>query len=152
MNRSILPLIALAIFCMANGLDAQQKDPTDVLFEEILGEAITSKPNLKIQPQAQIAVPTRQIPTGPAVQRNWGTAQIVNEPPQVSGGSFVKPTFQTPAHQASTPYEPPAATASSNRKSVSGSVAMELIAPREINLNQTATIRVQLQNTGARKM
>ena len=150
MFRSILPFVVITILCVANGLDAQQtKDPTDVLFEEILGEAITSKPGYKFQTQNDFK------PSNIAVEKQWGTAQVIDNapPPKIDNGSFVAPTFQVPTQQVSSRYvAPQLSTASStpqtNRKSVSGSIAMDLIAPRNINLNQTATIRIQLQNTG----
>ena len=152
MLRVSLPFFALAVLCFANGLDAQQtKDPTDVLFEEILGEAIKPKQDLQSQP-TEMAKPFRQVRSVPVVQDvHWGSAQIVDSPPQVNNGAFVEPTFRVPTQQVSSSFSTPhVPTASPNsRKSVVGSVAMELIAPRNVNLNQTATIRVQLQNTGA---
>ena len=154
MLRVSLPFFALAIFCLANGLDAQQqKDPTDVLFEEILGEAIKPKQNIQSQ-TSEMSEPFRQIQSAPAVQEHWGSAQVIDGLPRVDNGSFVEPTFRVPTHQVASPFStPPTPTApAKNRKSVEGSVAMELIAPRNVNLNQTATIRVQLQNNGAQNL
>ena len=156
MPRVFLPLFAFAIVCLINSVHAQQtKDPTDALFEKILSEAITPQTNVENQ-TSELAKPFLGTRTAAAVQENWGSAQVIENPPQVDESSFIKPKFQVPIHQASSQFTTPAAPAAAvpnsipkNRKSVEGSVAMELIAPRNVNLNQTATIRIQLQNTGA---
>lgn len=164
-------LFFLAIATMASIAVAQESESsTDALFKEILSEAIPrnqqqdarTTPKLPATNQRQAtpnsnqfqpSVSSRAIPRSQPVQprvspQDWGTVQ--------------KP-FRAPTH-ANTPKLPARQTASQPNsvdrsslaaqdakkiiRSVSGSVAMDLIAPPNINLNQKATVRVQLKNIG----
>ena len=146
MNRSIIPALLIAIIAAFSAqANAQTKDPTDLLFEEILAETINSDSPTEMN---QVRTPEVQAPaaqrTGPVVTHDWGT-------------SAQQPTFTTPQYNAANAVQaqqtsglPPSANFAAEKRvqSVTGSVAMDLIAPRDINMNQTATIRVQLKNVG----
>ncbi len=142
MFRTTFLIVALSAFSPA--FAQQEKDPTDMLFEEILGEAIPRGAPKAATPQiqqTQTAEAAKQAvpPAKQQFQQPVVTPQNWN-PGAVSANVQQK---QIPAQQISTTKQP-----RNTVRSVSGSVSMDLIAPADINLNQKCTVRIQLKNVG----
>jgi uncharacterized repeat protein (TIGR01451 family) len=137
-------LLTVSIVAITSVASAQQ-NTTDRLFQEILGEAIpkqtqdlkTTKAPTTTPPVRQVQQQVPQINRGPVVSpQNWGTPN-----PQTRSS--------VPAVQASSATKPPVSkTPKQTVKTQTNSVSVDLIAPANINLNQTATVRVQLKNIG----
>lgn len=160
MIRSIITTLVFAAFAMASIGVAQEKttNPTDILFEEILNEVNQNqrkdKPKQSTPTQVPIRNKAQTAPTHPAgsnlkvgpvvSQDNWGANQkpIFTTPNQTQPNNHRLPGQQVGSKTPSTSIPP------GNVRSISGACSVDLIAPTDINLNQKATIRVQLKNAG----
>lgn len=155
MIRTQLLVIAFSIvapFATASSTFAQQtQDPTDILFQEIIRETaaqadetppafqVPAEPVPAVRSQLQPSRPTAH--TAPIVSpQNWNTIQS----PQRRSAN------PEPAASTRAPAEPQSTTnpSSQNVLSSTDSISVDLIAPKDINLNQKAVIRIQLKNLG----
>lgn len=153
MTRTLLLVITFSIVAplsTAHSAFAQQtQDPTDVLFQEILRE--TAPRTKEIQPGSEIPAETL-----PAVRRQLQPSRLTtNTPPIVSPRNWN--SLQNPQHNpisanpiATAPRSETQSTANTGQNVLSSidSISVNLIAPKDINLNQKAVIRIQLKNLG----